>query len=88
MTSDALQVATEAHASTDLAGALTQHPGRASPSSALAPAAPLTDPSCLKSKLPAQAVLRVSAKCMGCKCIHGPGVASHVAWHNDVYHQC
>ncbi|KAL0052968.1 hypothetical protein WJX82_010522 [Trebouxia sp. C0006] len=53
------QVATEAHASTDLAGALTQHPGRASPSSALAPAAPLTDPSCLKSKLPAQAVLRV-----------------------------
>jgi len=69
LTSDALQVVTEAHASTDLAGGPTQDPDRASPSSALAPTAPLRHPktSCPEPSLPAQAVIRVSANYMGCK---------------------
>ncbi len=63
VTSDALQVANEAHASMDLAGALSEDPDRASPSSALDPTAPLTDPNTPSPEpiLPAQAVVRVSA---------------------------
>ena len=63
VTSDAVQVATEAHASMGLAGALTQDPATASPTSALAPAAALADPniSCPEPIMPAQAIIRVSA---------------------------
>ena len=73
LTFDALQVASEAHASMDLAGGLSQDPDRAFPSSALAPTAPMADPSisCLEPVLPAQAVIRVSTSDMGCSCIHG-----------------
>ncbi len=71
LTFDALQVATEALALTDLAEGLSQESDRASPSSAMAPTEPLTDPNtcCPEPNLPAQAVIRVSANYMGCKCI-------------------
>ena len=70
---DALQVATDAHASIDLVRALSQDPDRASPSSALAPSAPMAHPtpSCLEPSLPAQAVIRVNANYVGCKRVHG-----------------
>ena len=73
LTFDTLQVASEAHASTDLAGDLSQDPDKASPSSTPAPTAHVVDPStcCLSEPNPIQAVIKVSTSNMGCKCIHG-----------------